>query len=318
MAQLQANNIVTTKKKISFWQRLKKDFRINKYVYIMAIPMIVFFILFSYVPMYGVTIAFKDFSPKLGIINSPWIGFKHFKSFFNSIYFARTLKNTVLLSFYSLLWGFPAAIILALLLNEIRREKFKRVVQTVTYLPHFISLVVICGMLIDFTSTDGLINSILVNFGVEPVNWLTKPEWFRTIYIGSGVWQSIGWDSIIYLAALSGIDPSLYEAATVDGAGRWKQLLHITLPGIAPTIVIMLILNIGGLMSVGYEKIILLYNPMTWETSDVISSYVYRKGLIGADYSFSTAVGLLESAVGFVLLVLANKFSKKISEVSLW
>lgn len=173
-------------------------------------------------------------------------------------------------------------------------------------------------MIIDFTSTDGLINSILVNFGVEPVNWLTKPEWFRSIYIGSGVWQSIGWDSIIYLAALSGIDPSLYEAATVDGAGRWKQLLHITLPGIAPTIVIMLILNIGGLMSVGYEKIILLYNPMTWETSDVISSYVYRKGLIGADYSFSTAVGLLESAVGFVLLVLANKFSKKISEVSLW
>lgn len=207
---------------------------------------------------------------------------------------------------------------MALLLNEIRREKFKRVVQTVTYLPHFISLVVICGMIIDFTSTDGLINSILVNFGVEPVNWLTKPEWFRSIYIGSGVWQSIGWDSIIYLAALSGIDPSLYEAATVDGAGRWKQLLHITLPGIAPTIVIMLILNIGGLMSVGYEKIILLYNPMTWETSDVISSYVYRKGLIGADYSFSTAVGLLESAVGFVLLVLANKFSKKISEVSLW
>ncbi|SHJ00630.1 putative aldouronate transport system permease protein [Clostridium amylolyticum] len=318
MTQLQANNIVTTKKRISFRQRLKKDFRINKYVYIMAIPMIVFFILFSYVPMYGVTIAFKDFSPKLGIINSPWIGFKHFKAFFNSIYFARTLKNTVLMSFYSLLWGFPAAIILALLLNEIRREKFKRLVQTVTYLPHFISLVVICGMLIDFTSTDGLINSILVNFGVEPVNWLTKPEWFRTIYIGSGVWQSIGWDSIIYLAALSGIDPSLYEAATVDGAGRWKQLLHITLPGIAPTIVIMLILNIGGLMSVGYEKIILLYNPMTWETSDVISSYVYRKGLIGADYSFSTAVGLLESAVGFVLLVLANKFSKKISEVSLW
>lgn len=318
MAQLQANNIVTTKKKISFWQRLKKDFRINKYVYIMAIPMIVFFILFSYVPMYGVTIAFKNFSPKLGIINSPWIGFKHFKSFFNSIYFARTLKNTLLISLYSLLWGFPAAIILALLLNEIRREKFKRVVQTVTYLPHFISLVVICGMIIDFTSTDGLINSILVNFGVEPVNWLTKPEWFRSIYIGSGVWQSIGWDSIIYLAALSGIDPSLYEAATVDGAGRWKQLLHITLPGIAPTIVIMLILNIGGLMSVGYEKIILLYNPMTWETSDVISSYVYRKGLIGADYSFSTAVGLLESAVGFVLLVLANKFSKKISEVSLW
>lgn len=318
MAQLQPVSNITYKKKIGFWQRLRKDIKLNRYVYLMAIPMIVFFILFCYIPMYGVTIAFKDFSPKLGIWGSHWVGLKHFKAFFSSIYFARTLKNTILISMYSLFWGFPAAIILALLINEIRRDKFKRVVQTVTYLPHFISLVVICGMLIDFTSTDGLINSILVNFGVEPVNWLTKPEWFRSIYVGSGVWQSIGWDSIIYLAALSSIDPSLYEAATVDGAGRWKQMLNITLPSLAPTIVIMLILNVGGLMSVGYEKIILLYNPMTWETSDVISSYVYRKGLVGADYSFSTAVGLFESAIGFVLLIMTNKFSKKISEISLW
>ena len=318
MAELQVNSKVPYNQKISVWKRIRKDFKINKYVYIMAVPMIIYFILFSYIPMYGITIAFKDFNPRLGILGSEWVGLKHFKAFFESIYFARTFKNTVLISMYSLLWGFPAAIGLALLLNEMRRKKFKSIVQTVTYLPHFISLVVICGMIIDFTSTDGLINSILSNFGVEPVNWLTKPEWFRTIYIGSGVWQSIGWDSIIYLAALSGIDPSLYEAATVDGAGRWKQLLHITLPSLAPTIVIMLILNIGGLMSVGYEKIILLYNPMTWETSDVISSYVYRKGLVGAQYDFSTAVGLLESAVGFVLLVLANKFSKKISETSLW
>jgi len=216
------------------------------------------------------------------------------------------------------LWGFPAAIILALLLNEVRRDKFKRCVQTITYLPHFISLVVICGMIIDFTGTDGLLNSILSIFGVEPQNWLTKPEWFRTIYIGSGLWQSIGWDSIIYLAALSGIDPTLYEAATIDGAGRWKQLLYVTLPGISPTIVTMLILSIGGLMSVGSEKIILLYNPLTYETSDVISSYVYRKGLINANYSFSTAVGLFESAIGFILLVFANQLSKKISDTSLW
>ncbi len=268
--------------------------------------------------MYGITIAFKDFNPRLGIHASKWVGLKHFKAFFSSIYFGRTIKNTLLISAYSLLWGFPASIILALLLNEITRERFKRVVQTVTYLPHFISLVVICGMIVDFTSTDGLINSILANFGVEPTNLLTRPELFRTIYIGTGIWQDIGWDSIIYLSALSGINPTLYEAATIDGAGRWKQLWHVTLPGIAPTIIIMLILNIGGLMSVGFEKIILLYNPLTWETSDVISSYIYRKGIINANYSFSTAVGLFESAIGFTLLAGANKLSKKVSETSLW
>ena len=297
---------------------IKKDFRINKIVYLMAIPMIVYFILFHFMPMYGVIIGFIDFSPIIGIWISPWVGLKHFKEFFDSMYLARTVKNTALLSIYSLLWGFPGAIILALLLNEIRREKFKRCVQTITYLPHFISLVVICGLIVDFTSTDGLINSILAGFGVEATNWLTKPEWFRTIYISSGIWQSIGWDSIIFLAALSGIDPSLYEAARIDGAGRWKQMLHITLPSISSTIVIMLILNIGGLMSVGSEKIILLYNSLTWETSDVIASYVYRKGLQGADYSFSTAVGLFESLIGFVLLIIANKLSKKITEQSLW
>jgi putative aldouronate transport system permease protein len=318
MGQLQINNEINYKHKIGLWKKVCKDIKINKYVYLMAVPMIVYFILFHYIPMYGVTIAFKNFNPRLGILGGNWVGLKHFKAFYNSMYFVRTIKNTALLSVYSLLWGFPAAIVLALLLNELRREKFKRLVQTVTYLPHFISLVVICGMIVDFTATDGLINSILSSFDIEPVNWLTKPEWFRTIYISSGVWQSIGWDSIIYLAALSGIDPTLYEASTIDGSGRWKQLLHVTLPGIAPTIVVMLILNIGGLMSVGSEKIILLYNPTTWETSDVISSYVYRKGLIGADYSFSTAVGLLESCIGFTLLLFANKLSKKISETSLW
>jgi putative aldouronate transport system permease protein len=318
MSELQINSEFNSKRKISTWEKIGKDIKRNKYIYIMAIPMIVFFILFCYIPMYGVIIAFKDYSPTLGITGSPWVGLKHFSSFFHSMYFGRTIKNTFFLSIYSLLWGFPAAIILALLLNEVRRDKFKRCVQTITYLPHFISLVVICGMIIDFTGTDGLLNSILSIFGVEPQNWLTKPEWFRTIYIGSGLWQSIGWDSIIYLAALSGIDPTLYEAATIDGAGRWKQLLYVTLPGISPTIVTMLILSIGGLMSVGSEKIILLYNPLTYETSDVISSYVYRKGLINANYSFSTAVGLFESAIGFILLVFANQLSKKISDTSLW
>lgn len=318
MGELQLGSKVKKDKKKGKWHIIKKDFRINKYVYLMAIPMVVYFILFHYMPMYGIVIGFKDFSPRIGIWDSPWVWFKHFKEFFNSLYFLRTIRNTALLSLYSLLWGFPASIILALLLNEIRREKFKRCIQTITYLPHFISLVVICGLIVDFTSTDGLFNAVLSNFGMEASNWLTKPEWFRTIYIGSGVWQSIGWDSIIFLAALSGIDPSLYEAAKIDGAGRWKQMLHVTLPGLMPTIVIMLILNIGGLMSVGYEKIILLYNSLTYETADVISSYVYRKGLQGGDYSFSTAVGLFESIIGFTLLIVANKLSKKITEQSLW
>ncbi len=318
MSELELNSEIIYKKNMSLWQKIRKDFKKHKYVYAMALPMIVFFILFHYIPMGGIVIAFKDFNPRLGIHASKWVGLKHFKAFFSSIYFGRTIKNTLLISAYSLLWGFPASIILALLLNEITRERFKRVVQTVTYLPHFISLVVICGMIVDFTSTDGLINSILANFGVEPTNLLTRPELFRTIYIGTGIWQDIGWDSIIYLSALSGINPTLYEAATIDGAGRWKQLWHVTLPGIAPTIIIMLILNIGGLMSVGFEKIILLYNPLTWETSDVISSYIYRKGIINANYSFSTAVGLFESAIGFTLLAGANKLSKKVSETSLW
>lgn len=318
MGELQLSSKIKKENKKSKWQIIKKDFKINKYVYLMAIPMVVYFILFHYIPMYGIVIGFKDFSPRIGIWGSPWVGLKHFKEFFDSLYFSRTVRNTALLSLYSLLWGFPASIILALLLNEIRREKFKRCIQTITYLPHFISLVVICGLIVDFTSTDGLFNAILSNFGVEATNWLTKPEWFRTIYIGSGVWQSIGWDSIIFLAALAGIDPSLYEAAKIDGAGRWKQMLHVTLPGLMPTIVIMLILNIGGLMSVGYEKIILLYNSLTYETADVISSYVYRKGLQGGDYSFSTAVGLFESIIGFTLLIIANKLSKKITEQSLW
>lgn len=318
MSELQINNKTVLKPKNSTWEKVRKDFKKNKWVYVMAIPMIVFFILFCYGPMYGILIAFQDYNPRQGIMGSTWVGLKHFKSYFNSMYFARTFKNTALISIESLLFGFPAAIILALMINELKNAKFKRVVQTVTYLPQFISLVVICGMVIDFTGTDGLLNAILSHFGVEATNWLTKPEWFRPIYIISGMWQSMGWDSIVYLSALSGIDPTLYEAATIDGAGRWKQLLHVTLPGIAPTIIVMLILNIGGLMSVGYSKIILLYNPMTYETADVISSYAYRRGILGKSYSFSTEVGLIESLIGFGLLLIANKLSKKVSETSLW
>ena len=223
-----------------------------------------------------------------------------------------------IISVYSLIFSFPAPIILALLLNELRNKTFKRMVQTISYLPHFISIMVVCGMIIDFTATDGFINDIIEFFGGQRSSLLLKPELFRTIYISSDIWQNVGWGSIIYLAALTGVDTQLYEAAVIDGAGRWKQLLHVTLPGIAPTIVILLILRIGQIMNVGFEKIILLYNPATYSTADVISSFVYRKGLLEFSYSYSAAVGLFNSVINFILLILANKLSKHVNDISLW
>lgn len=300
------------------WDIIRKDLVKNRYIYIMLLPVIAYYIVFHYVPLYGAQIAFKDFSPAKGIWESPWAGFKHFEEFFNSYYFGRLLRNTLLISLYDLIFGFPAPIILALLLNEIKNDIFKRTVQTVTYLPHFISLVVVCGMIIDFLARDGLINNILNYFGIESIPFMIKPEWFRTIYVASGIWQGVGWGSIIYLAALSNIDPQLYEAATIDGAGRFKQALHVTLPGILPTIIIMLILRLGQMLNVGSEKILLLYNPSTRETADVISTFVYRKGILEASYSYSTAVGLFNSVINFALLMTANFISRKVTETSLW
>ncbi|WP_028550125.1 ABC transporter permease subunit [Paenibacillus sp. UNC451MF] len=294
------------------------DIRKNKLLYLMLIPVVLFFAIFHYVPMYGAIIAFKDYSPRLGIWGSPWVGLEHFQSFFGGLYFWRVLKNTILISLYELLFGFPAPIILALLLNEIRSSLFKRTVQTVTYMPHFISLVVVCGMIKEFTSSSGIVNDVIAYFGGERFSLLLEPEYFRTLFISSGVWQHIGWGTIIYLAALTGIDPEQYEAAKIDGAGRWKQMLHITLPGIMPTIVILIILDIGRLMNVGSEKIILLYNPSTYETADVIGSYVYRIGLQEMNYSFSSAVGLFNSVINFTLVIFSNWLSRKLNETSLW
>ncbi|MCL6613157.1 MAG: ABC transporter permease subunit [Firmicutes bacterium] len=302
----------------SFRQRVSKDFKINKQLYLMILPVIIYYILFHYKPMYGAIIAFKDFSPLLGIERSPWVGFKHFKDFFNGYYFWRILRNTIVISLNSLLFGFPAPIIFALLLNELRNQRFKRIVQTVTYMPHFISLVVICGMIKEFTMSTGVIPDILSHFGFEKTNLLDKPHLFVPIYVLSGIWQEVGWESIIYLAALASIDPELYEAAAIDGAGRWKQLWNVTLPGIVPTIMILLVLRIGRLLSVGHEKIILLYNPAIYETADVISSFVYRKGLQEFNWSYSAAVGMFNSVINLFLLVMANRFSRKISESSLW
>lgn len=306
------------KNRNSFGYRLIRDARMNKYVYLMLLPVVAYYAIFHYGPMYGVQIAFKDYIPYLGITGSEWVGFKHFEDFFNSYYFWRILRNTVIISALELLFAFPAPIILALLLNEIRNNKFKRTVQTITYLPHFISIVVVVGILVDFLARDGLINNVLGIFGVEAVAYLREPEWFRTIFIGSGIWQSVGWGSIIYLAAMSNIDPTLYEASKVDGANRWKQTFHITIPGITPTIIILLILQIGSLMSVGTEKILLMYNSNTYETADVIGTYVYRKGLLESNFSFSSAIGLFNSIINFALLVFANYMSKKTTETKLW
>lgn len=295
-----------------------KDFKRNKYIYLMLLPVVVYFLIFHYQPMYGASIAFKDFIPAQGIMGSPWVGLKHFESFFRSPSSFQVIRNTILLNLYNLIFGFPAPIILALLLNEIRSTRYKRLVQTVTYMPHFISLVVICGIIRDFSAMDGLFNSVRGLFGLEPIMFLAEPDLFRTLYVSTDIWQGIGWGSIIYIAALTGIDQELYEAATIDGAGRWRRMISITLPGIAPTIIIMLIMRVGHMMSLGSEKVLLLYSPIIYETADIISTFTYRKGLLESNYSYSAAVGLFNSAINFVLLVAVNKISRKVSDTSLW
>ncbi|MGG1554702.1 ABC transporter permease subunit [Paenibacillus ferrarius] len=285
----------------------------------MLLPVVVYYVVFYYVPMYGLQIAFKDYSPGTGFLHSDWVGLKHFRDFFGSHYFLRILRNTLLISLYDLLFTFPASIVLALLLNELRSAVLKRTVQTITYMPHFISIVVVSGMLVDFLARDGLINNLLSSwFGLEPIAFLQESSWFRSVYISSNIWQNIGWGSIIYLSAMSGIDPSLYEASRVDGTNRWRQTFHITLPGIMPTVVILLILQIGHFMSIGADKILLLYNPTTYETADVIGTFVYRKGILESNFSYSAAVGLFNSLINFTLLVTANALSRRTSDNKLW
>ena len=302
-----------------FRRRLAKTLSQNKYLFIMITPVVLYYAIFCYGPIYGAIIAFKDFDVSKGIWGSPWVGLKHFITFFQGPYFIRTLVNTLLISLYTILFGFPAPIIFALLLNEVGSQKFKRVVQTVTYLPHFISMVVICGMIHTFVARNGIITDLFVALGGERGNLLVKPEYFRTIFVGSGIWQTFGWGSIVYLSALSNVDVQQYEAAELDGAGRFQKMWHITLPALLPTIVVMFIMRVGHVMTVGFEKIILLYNPNTYDTADVISSFVYRKGLGEShQYSFTTAVGLFTSVVNFVLVVSFNFLSKKLTANSLW
>ncbi|MBR0463535.1 MAG: sugar ABC transporter permease [Clostridia bacterium] len=306
--------------KVETWgQIVRRDFKKHWRIYALIVPALIFYIVWCYGPMYGIIIAFNDFKPKRGILGSEWVGLQWFRDFFRSAYAYRTIRNTLFISFYNLLFGFPAPIILALMLNEMRSMKYKRTVQTITYMPYFISLVVLCGILKDFCSTSGLFADVQKLLGVEsPVNLLGDAKYFRSVYVGSEIWQRLGWDSIIYLSALAGIDQEQYEAATIDGAGKFKQVIHVTLPGILPTISILLILRIGAMMGVGYEKIILLYNGLTYETADVVSTYVYRKGIEDANFSFSTAVNLFNSVINFLLVVFANKMSAVLTENSLW
>ena len=299
-------------------RRLQRDLTKNWDAYLLLIPAILFYALFCYKPMYGVIIAFKNYSPGKGIIHSEWVGLKHFINFFKSYYFGRLLRNTLTISLSSLIFGFPMPIIFALLLNEVHHNKFKRTIQTVTYMPHFISLVVMCSLIKLFVSDTGIIVQFMAKFGFEPVSLLSRKQYFVPIYVISGIWQGFGWDSIIYLSALTAIDPGLYEAATIDGANRWQQTIHVTLPGILNTVIILLILRMGSIMSVGYEKIILLYNESIYETADVISTFVYRMGIGKSQFSYSTAVGLFNSVVNFAIVYTFNRISRKVSEVSLW
>ncbi|WP_286164726.1 MULTISPECIES: ABC transporter permease subunit [Clostridia] len=296
------------------WKSMKRNWQL----YLLLLPTLLFFTIFHYIPMYGVQIAFKDFYANMGIIGSPWIGFGHFERFFESYYFWRLLKNTILLNLYQLLL-FPLPIILALMLNELKNSAFKKWSQTLTYAPHFISVVVVVGMVVAFLDPiTGIVNLAIKGLGGEAIPFLTSPEWFRHVYVWSGEWQSLGWGTIIYLAALAGVNPELHEAAKVDGATAFQRIWHINIPSILPTIVVLFILNIGKFMSIGFEKVLLMQNSLNSETSDIIQTFVYETGLLEGQYSFAAAVGLFDSAINIILLILVNYLARRVSENSLW
>jgi len=301
-----------------FWQTKSGVRQSNLSLYLLLIPFVAYMLIFLYRPFWGLQIAFKDYSLFGGMAESPWVGFEHFETFLSGPYFWRLLKNTLLIGLYGLVFGFPVPIILAILLNEVKNIRYKKTVQTMFYLPYFVSTVVVAGIVTNILAPSGIVNVILERLGFAKIYFLTEPEWFRTIYTVMGIWQGAGYNAVIYLAALSGIDTQLYEACQIDGGNKLRQMWHITLPGIAPTIILMLIMNCGNIINVGSEAIILLYQPTTYETADVISSYVYRIGLTDGDYGLATAVGLFSSVIALFFVVLANNISKRFSEYSLW
>lgn len=293
-----------------------------RFYYLLAVPGIVFFLVFRYLPMYGVIIAFKDINPFSGldgVLHEPFVGLKHFRNFLSSYFFWNIMGNTLIISGLKLLWGFPAPIILALLINEVRHMPFKRVVQTISYLPHFLSTVVVVGLLMMMVSVDGgLFNQAIRWFGGQPVAFLTQPRYFRSILVTMSLWQGVGWGSILYLAAMANINPELYEAAMIDGANKWQQIRHITLPSISYVIVILLIFRIGGLLNAGFEQILLLYSPSVYSVADIIDTYVYRAGLQSLRYSYATAVGLFKSILAMILLLGANKIAHVLGQPGIW
>lgn len=291
----------------------------NKDIYLMLIPGLAFLILFKYAPMYGLSIAFQDFNIFAGVLGSEWVGFDHFVKLFQSSEFYQVFTNTLMISLYKLIFYFPIPIILALMINEIRHMAYKKTVQTIIYLPHFLSWVIVSGLCISVLSTsNGVVNNIITALGGKPIPFMMSNDWFRTVVIGSSIWKEAGWGTIIYISAISGIDQDIYEAARVDGAGRLKQMLHITLPGLASTIVLLFIMRLGSILDAGTEQILMLYNPVVYDSGDVIGTYVYRMGIGKMDYSFSTAVGLFESVIGFLLVITGNLLSRKMVGKSIW
>lgn len=298
---------------------IKRSFRKYWQIYLCLVPVLAYFIIFHYWPMYGVQIAFRDYNPLDGVSTSQWVGFKHFERFFRSYYFERLLVNTLVVSLYQLAVTFPIPILLAIMLNELNSSKFRKTMQMVTYAPHFLSVVVVVGMMANmFSPRTGIINHLLGLLGVEPIFFMSEPGWFRHLYVWSGVWQNTGWSSIIYIAAIAGIDSSLYEAAIVDGASRLKRVWHITLPGLLPTAIILLIMQCGSIMSIGFEKVYLMQNDMNLATSQIISTYVYKAGLVDAQFSFASAIDLFNSVINCTLLLVVNAISKKASDTSLF
>lgn len=299
----------------SFRKRIYRD----RHLIRMSIPAVAFYLIFSYIPMTGIVIAFKNFQPGLGLYTGEWVGMKWFNRFFSSVYFERLLRNTFLLSFYSLLFGFPVPILFALCISEVRNIRVKRAIQTISYLPYFFSTVIVVGMVRNFLSlNDGIVNDIIEMLGGERINFFMRADWFRTIYVCTSIWQHFGFSSIIYIAAIIGISPELYESASLDGINKFQEVWYITLPMIKPTVLILFLLEIGNLMSVGYERVYLMYNPSTYETADVISTYVYRQGIEMTKYSFSAAIGLFNSVMNFAFVFTANCITKKMTNSSLW
>lgn len=311
--------VAKVENKGTFFQRLKKDLCKNWILYVMILPVVIYYVVFAYAPMYGIQLAFKNYRVKQGIWGSPWVGFEHFQRFFSAYNFKQLIGNTIGISVYSILVGFPIPIIFALMLNYLKNKFMKKTVQMVSYAPYFISTVVMCGMIAIFLNVDtGIFNTIRNLFGLESVDFLAKAEWFKSIYVWTGVWQGMGWSSIIYISALSGVDYQLHEAAIVDGATKIQRMIHVDLPSIKPTIIMLFILQMGSVMNVGFEKVFLLQNSLNQSSSSVISTYVYNVGLINQDYGYSTAVGLFNSVINLILIVASNQLSKRLTQESLF